>query len=254
MANAAVPVALARQQPPVLLAVSVTGWLLLVALDQSLRVPALCLSSPTLGAAVSGGFAAAFALNSPALLMLSWLAMLLAMMPPLLAQPIAHLWLRSLSRRRGRAIALFVAGYGAVWMTAGVLLITLVIALSLIANMTGLPVLLAAAAVVIPWQAAPPRQWSLNRCHRRPRLSAFGARADLDCISYGVTHGLWCVGACWALMLVPLAVPGAHLPLLALLSLVLVMERLAQARPACWTFRILPGLTEAAMIFRWSKA
>jgi predicted metal-binding membrane protein len=254
MANTALLMALAKQQPRTLLAISLTGWVLLLALDQSPQWPTLCLSPGTLAAAVSDGLAAAFAVNSPLSLLLPWSAMLLAMMPLLLAKPIAHLWLRSLSRRRRRAIALFVAGYGAVWIAAGGLLLTLVIALGAIASITGLAMLPLVVAVAMLWHTAPLRQWSLNRCHRRPRLSAFGAQAILDCIGYGVSHGVWCVGACWALMLLPLAWPGSHLPLSTLLSLILVTERLAPARPARWSFRMLPGLAEVATIFRWSKA
>src|SRR5262249_60777893 len=80
-----------------------------------LLVPELCLSSdaPVERLRAIGAF------NPPALLMLAWCAMLLAMMPPLLREPLAHLRRRSLVRRRGRGITPLVAGYGAGWLAGG---------------------------------------------------------------------------------------------------------------------------------------
>ena len=49
----------------------------------------------------------------------AWALMLVAMMLPTLVQPLYHIRLSSFSRRRMRASALFVAGYGAVWLAAG---------------------------------------------------------------------------------------------------------------------------------------
>ena len=45
--------------------------------------------------------------------------MLLAMMPPLLAMPLMHVYWSSLPRRRVRALACFVGAYGSVWLAAG---------------------------------------------------------------------------------------------------------------------------------------
>ena len=64
--------------------------------------------------------------------------MLLAMMPPLVAPPLLHVWHRSLPRRRLRAVALFVLGYACVWLTAGALLAVASLALGAAAFTTGL--------------------------------------------------------------------------------------------------------------------
>jgi predicted metal-binding membrane protein len=241
---------LARRPSPTLLAASLAGWILLLVLDSEVPVSSLCLSSETLAAVASGAVAMAFPADPPAFLMLAWLAMLLAMMPPLLTQPIAQLRLHSLARRRKRAVALFVAGYGAVWMLAGVALMGAAVALNLLADRMGVPALMIAAAIAMVWQAAPPRQHALIRCHRAPGLSAFGGEADRDCIRFGLTHGFWCAVTCSPLMLLPLAAPGLHLPLMAVVSAALMLERLAPARRPSWTLQILPGQVAAAMLVR----
>ncbi|MFM6056361.1 MAG: DUF2182 domain-containing protein, partial [Sphaerospermopsis kisseleviana] len=60
--------------------------------------------------------------HSLAMIVLYWLVMLVAMMSPALAQPIRHLWGRSLIRRRWIAIVLFLFGYISIWTLAGLIL------------------------------------------------------------------------------------------------------------------------------------
>jgi len=181
------------------------------------------------------GLEVSLLLNPPELLALAWLLMLLAMMPPLLAQPIRHLWDRSLRRRRKRAVALFVAAYAAVWMLAGLVLMAAAILLRALAGGAALlPSSALAIAIALLWQATPAKQICLNRCHRLPRLSVFDLAADLDCLRYGLVAALWCVATCWALMLVPLLADGAHEVLMAVISVMLLAERQTPARPARW--------------------
>jgi len=235
--------AVAKRQSPRLLLISLAGWLLLLASDRQLMLPGLCLSPST--RPLSGGIEAVFAFNPPPTLMLGWLAMMLAMMPPLLTQPMAHLWHRSLARRRSRAIAAFAVGYGAVWLAAGIVLTAMAILLKAMTAAMAMPALVAAAALAIVWQIAPVRQICLNRCHRLPRLSVFGVAADLDCLNYGVAVGLSCAGSCWALMLMPLVAEGMQLSVMAAVSVVLIAERVAPARPARWGFAVPAVLMDA---------
>jgi predicted metal-binding membrane protein len=186
-------------------------------------------------------------LNPPELLAVAWLLMLLAMMPPLLAQPIRHLWDRSLRRRRKRAVALFVAAYAAVWTLAGLVLLVAAILLRALAEARLLPSLALAIAIALLWQATPAKQTCLNRCHRLPRLSAFGLAADLDCLRYGLVAARWCVATCWALMLVPLLADGVHVLLMAVVSVLLLAERQTPARPARWSLA-LPKLASVCIM------
>lgn len=247
--------ALAGRPSPTLLAVSLAGWILLLWLDRQMQASPLCLSLVNLTAIARGAFVLAFAANPPAVVLLSWFAMLLAMMSPLLTQPIAQLRLRSLARRRRRAVAWFVAGYGAVWMMAGLVLMTAAAILGLLAGKIGVPALPIAAVMAVAWQMTPLRQHALIRCHRLPSLSAFGGEADRDCIRFGLTHGLWCVATCAPLMLVPLSAPEIHLPLMAALSAGLLLERQAPPRRPAWSAQIVPGQRVAARLvrsIRWS--
>jgi predicted metal-binding membrane protein len=193
------------------------------------------------------GLEVSLLLNPPELLTLAWLLMLLAMMPPLLAQPMRHLWDRSLRRRRKRAVALFVAAYATVWMATGLVLLVAAILLRALAGAGFLPSLALAIAIALLWQATPAKQTCLNRCHRLPRLSAFGLAADLDCLRYGLVAARWCVATCWASMLVPLLADGIHVLLMAVVSVLLLAERQAPARPARWGLA-LPKLASACIM------
>ena len=241
---------LAKRLSPVLVAISLAGWIFLFALDRGTLSSPLCLSYVTLAGTVEGLLWLAFAANPPAVVMLTWLAMLVAMMSPLLTQPVGQLWLRSLERRRGRAVALFALGYFVIWMMAGLVLLTVAAALGLFAGELGLPALTIAAALAALWQAGPLRQRALNRCHRTPHLSAFSAEADRDCIHFGLTHGLWCAATCSPLMMLPLTSPAFHLPLMFVVSAGLVLERMVPPRRPSWTFRILPGQAVAATFLK----
>ena len=212
---------------PLLLA-SLTGWFILAAIDQRIPLTEICAASiglarlwyPPIGGTGQSALA---------MLVLASFAMVLAMMAPLLTEPMTHLWIRSLARRRLRALALFSLAYAAVWTAAMTLLA--VASAGLAALGVGWAASLAVAAL---WHATPARQGSLNRCHRLPRLGAFAWEADRDCLAYGFTSGLWCVGACWALMLLPMFVESGHfLAMLAVMTFLLV-ERQTPSRAVRW--------------------
>ena len=199
---------------PPLLVVSLVGWALLLA---------------------SGGLNAGGHLHhgmpgrgGPA--PVAWLLMLVAMMPPLLSDAVHHLWTRSVERRRWRAILLFAGGYVFVWMTAGWLLAAGVTRLAPVFA----PGWRAAAATVLLaalWQTTPAKQRCLNRCHARPPLGAPGTASDLDAVRYGLATGGWCLGSCWALMLVPGTMGSAHAAAMMAAMVVMVVERHAPRRP-----------------------
>src|SRR4029077_18091748 len=65
---------------------------------------------------LSVSFDLALVLNSPVQLASGWALMVAAMMSPLLVAPIRHIRERSVARRRTRAVLLFAAGYGLMWM------------------------------------------------------------------------------------------------------------------------------------------
>src|SRR5262249_51574739 len=95
---------------------------------------------------------------------------------------------------------------------------------------------LAAAAATV-WQVSPAKQWCLNRCHRQPPLAAFGAAADRDAFAFGLMNGTACVGACLALVLLPLFAGDGHLAVMFAAALFVFAERLEGPAPLAWRWR-----------------
>lgn len=166
----------------------------------------------------------------------SWALMLIAMMAPVLIPHLLHIHLRSFRQRRARSIFLFLAGYAAVWMAAGLVLMAIRQAAQLLGPQDFRP---AAALLVVAliWQVSPLKQRSLNRCHANPDLAAFGTSADVDALRFGTTHGLWCAASCWALMLFPMLLPGGHLAAMAIVAFLVFSERIEPPMPPAWRWR-----------------
>jgi predicted metal-binding membrane protein len=200
-----------------------------------MSLPTLCAHAP-LRSSGPMLFDLAASLGLPAKLAMGWALMITAMMPPLILQPLRHVRDRSLARRRGYAMASFSAGYAAVWMATGAVLDLLALACRLAMPGTGV-VLAGGLVIAILWQVSPAKQRCLNACHRRPSLAAFGMRAECDAFAFGFTHGTWCVGACWALMLLPLLVGQWHLPVMMAVGLFLFGERFERPAPLAWRLR-----------------
>lgn len=168
-----------------------------------------------------------------------WLVMLLAMMSPLLVEPINYLWLRSLSRKRAITIISFLIAYIAIWMLAGIGLMLVAFLLKLFSNNHWFTAFHLALILAVLWQVSPGKQICLNHCHLTPRLSPFGMAAIWDCCRYGFITGLWCIGSCWSLMLLPLSTPHKHIVLMAVGEVIIIRERYRANRPAQWHIPIL---------------
>jgi len=161
--------------------------------------------------------------------------MLVAMMSPVLIPPIRHIRLSSFAHLRARSTALFLIGYTTIWMALGGVLL----AIELVVRSFARGYLPAAGVVLIAllWLFSPIKQRFLNRCHAHPELAAFGAAADLDALRFGMTHGTWCAGSCWALMLFPMLLPRGHVVAMAVAGVLIFSERLEQPRMPCWGWR-----------------
>ncbi|HKR02726.1 MAG TPA: DUF2182 domain-containing protein [Pyrinomonadaceae bacterium] len=179
------------------------------------------------------------AMNPVSSLAAGWALMLVAMMSPILIAPISHIIERSFKRRRARSVALFVIGYAAIWMAAGGVLIAAMLMLNLLAPQSYLPAV-AVGIIAFIWQCSPLKQRCLNRHHNHRELAAFGTAADLDALRFGITHGAWCVGSCWALMLFPMLLSQGHFAAMAVVAFLMMSERLEHPRPLSWRVRF-PG-------------
>lgn len=159
--------------------------------------------------------------------LLAWLTaatfMTVAMMGPVFAFTLDALRARVLQRRQLLAQATATIGYFAVWLgaTAAIEVTTSAVHSGRQGNWSRTIVFVFAAL----WQLTALKRRALVECHseRATRLSGKGAL--IDEVRFGATSGLWCVASCWAMMTAAYMV--MTLPTMALLSVLIVGERLA---------------------------
>ena len=220
-----------RSKWPLLL-VSAIGWVMLILTADSMH------PDPSAAHAMRGTDAvqSLTTTNHLHVQLAFWLAMLLAMSPPLLASQIDQLWRGSLRRRRLAVIAAFVSGYVTPWLVAG---LAIGLAAASIAASAGGP--LAMLAVATLWHCSPARQRCMNACHRPPRPRVFGAAAFGDAARFGAITGLYCSAACGFAMLLALSVPQYHLPIMVTVALLATIERQLPPRRPCWQLPLARG-------------
>ena len=185
------------------------------------------------------------AMNPFSSLIIGWALMLLAMMLPTLIPPIHHVRERSFKNRRVRAVTLFLIGYFAVWIGAGIMLLALILILNLIAPQSYLPAI-AVGIIAFVWQCSPVKQRSINRGHNHRSLKVFGAAADLDALNFGAIHGVWCVVSCWALMIFPMLLPQGHFVAMGVVTYLMISERIEHPKPLKWQLRFSGKLLRIA--------
>jgi predicted metal-binding membrane protein len=220
----------ARIYIPILL-ISAIAWMMLLVNPGSIMTLAHC--PVTDSGASAASFRMLLAMNPVSSLMAGWAVMLFAMMSPTLLAPIGHVVERSFKRRRARSVILFVIGYAVIWMAAGSVLLAAKLLLSLVAPQTYLPVVVV-GLIAFVWQCSPIKQRCLNRGHNHRELAAFGIAADLDALRFGINHGAWCVGSCWALMLFPMLLSEGHFAAMAAVTFLMISERLEPPGPLSW--------------------
>jgi predicted metal-binding membrane protein len=166
---------------------------------------------------------------------LGWLVMTVAMMLPG-SLPLINLFRALTCGRadRARLTAYLLAGYLGVWSAFGVAAfladaalhraVAGSSALAGAAEWLGVVVLLAAGV----YQMTPLKDLCLEKC-RSPYSFVtehwHGRQPGGDAVRLGVHHGLFCLGCCWALMLVMFAIGGVNLGWMLVLGAVMLIER-----------------------------
>ncbi len=168
---------------------------------------------------------------------LAWQVMIAAMMLPSTIPMVRTFAAASASvPRRGRTMAAFLLAYAAVWSVFG--------AVAFLGD-DGLHHLVDAT----PWLAAHPfvigggvlalagafqfsdlKERCLTEC-RHPGaflMRFYRSRGERAAFWFGVRHGAFCLGCCWALMLLMFAVGVAHLWWMAALTAVMVYEKVGR--------------------------
>lgn len=173
--------------------------------------------------------------------LLIWLVMMAAMMFPSVA-PMAVVWIRSVAarpttRERVVGIATFLAGYLLAWEAFGVAVYAVLSGVGRLAE--GAPDAARWAGTAIfalagVYQLTPLKRACLKHC-RTPVGSLFhyasykGPGRDLR---VGIHHGLYCVGCCWGLMIVLVAVGAMNAPAMVALAGVILIEKVWKYGPA----------------------
>jgi predicted metal-binding membrane protein len=163
-----------------------------------------------------------------------WVTMMAAMMLPS-AMPMVLLFSKASSgatRRPGLATGLFVTGYLIVWTGFGL------VAYGLFRLVRGLDTshlawdregpVVAGAAIVLAgvYQLTPLKQVCLRHC-RTPLsfVMHHWHSGRLGAVRMGIVHGAWCVGCCWALMVVLFAVGVMSITWMVVLAAIVFAEK-----------------------------
>lgn len=162
--------------------------------------------------------------------LLMWLAMMTAMMFPAIS-PVVKLYGRAAAAGRVAPLPFFVSGYIAVWTSLAIpayfawraLMDPIATGETWAAYLAG-GVLVAAAV----WQLTPLKSICLRHC--RSPMSVFmqhGSKANtvLGAARMGATHGAYCVGCCWALMAILVALGTMNLAWMLGLAALIFIEK-----------------------------
>jgi predicted metal-binding membrane protein len=157
-----------------------------------------------------------------------WIIMVIAMMFPLLTEPIRHVAFSV--RRKDRTIGIwsFLIGYMITWIAAGLFFLLVPFILeALIGNASPfINALIKASgflmAAILIWQ--PSRLVKMTKCGRTMPLRIDGWRLYLDSMHYGLKMGLACLNMCWVVM-VALILTQHSIILMYLVTIVLIYER-----------------------------
>jgi predicted metal-binding membrane protein len=167
------------------------------------------------------------------LFLLAWQVMIAAMMLPS-SLPLVRLFGRASARapHRSRAMTAFLGGYALVWSAFGALAFAMDAGLHAAADASpwlherewaigGLVLALAGA-----FQFTSLKDACLDKCrHPAQFLMRYYERGIGGGFRLGARHGAFCVGCCWALMLVMFAAGVASLIWMALLTTLMVHEK-----------------------------
>ena len=190
---------------------------------------ALCLTPGTISAGLGAGFL---------FMWLMWTLMSVAMMLPSAAPMIrTYCEIADTAQAKGEAAVhplVLIAGYLTVWVAASAALAGVSV---LVQSRTGVPVTgytaVAALGIAGLYQFSGYKEACLKKC-RNPFAVLFArwSSRPLRILRLGAEQGVWCLGCCWALMLVMFAVGTMNIFWMALIGLFTVVEKQTSGRYA----------------------
>jgi predicted metal-binding membrane protein len=182
---------------------------------------------------IEGGLHPAAALG---LFLVVWQLMTAAMMLPSSMPMIRLYWSTARSQARpGAALASFLAGYALVWTVFGGLALLSDLMLHRLVHswewLEARPHLIAGAVLIGAgaFQFSKLKDKCLEECrHPGIYLMRHYKRGASEAFRLGRGHGLFCLGCCWALMLLMFAVGVANLAWMAALAAVMAYEKIGR--------------------------
>lgn len=170
------------------------------------------------------------------LFLVAWQLMTAAMMLPSSMPMIRLYWSTASSQEQpGAALAAFLAGYALVWTVFGALaLLSDLIFHEVVHSWVWLgarPHLISGAALIVAgaFQFSKLKDKCLEKCrHPGIYLMRHYRRGVAEAFRLGRGHGLFCLGCCWALMLLMFAVGLANLAWMAALAAVMAYEKIGR--------------------------
>lgn len=171
-----------------------------------------------------------------------WVVTATAMMVPGALADVRRVALSGMWQRRRRTIAVFLAAYITVWTGFGALALA-----ALPSAGVDVAMLLAVAA---GWELSSWKWRAVRRCHLTRALPPRGARADAACAREGLRYGARCVASCWPAMLAMAAAGHLALGLMALLAVVVTVEKIVvrSARLRAPAAGLLAGAAAVALL------
>jgi predicted metal-binding membrane protein len=208
---------------------AVAAWLTLSIQSNTTNSPAHVLNMPSMPGmemetAAPGEAGNAFTIHFSLSWIAGWIVMVTAMMVPATLPTIRHLALTSLWKRRPWTVALFLAGYLAVWTVFGIGAIGFVAVLRRLADVGAPPIVAASLVAAAAWQLTPWKRQSLIARHLVAPPPPRGRKADRACVNAGIRHALWCVVGCWGVMLAMTLMTDIRLVVVAMLTFLTVVE------------------------------
>jgi predicted metal-binding membrane protein len=168
--------------------------------------------------------------------LVAWQVMVAAMMLPS-SLPMIRLFSQAASRQEqpGRVLLAFLGGYGVMWAAVGAAAFAADVAVhragDALPSVAGHPWIVPAAALVLAgaFQFTGLKDKCLDQCrHPGPFLMRHYRRGVRGGFDLGRRHGLFCIGCCWALMALMLAVGLASLVWMGVLGAAMYYERVGR--------------------------
>ncbi len=198
------------------------------------------------GSARMGSGSGASSMAMMGLFLWIWLVMMAAMMIPALTPVVVTFdrWVRR-TRRSRSATAFFVGGYLLVWGGSGLMVYAAMVYLTPFLPSDEAGLRLGAGLLVLAgaYQLTPLKETCLRHCRSPLAFVAQHAsrlrRGGFAGTRVGAVHGIFCVGCCWALMLVLILLGMMSLVWMAAVAGVILLEK---TLPREWPVGRLVGL------------